>query len=69
MSETKHFRVSLKRSGIGRPENHKRVLKGLGLTRFGKTVALKDTPAIRGMLKKVVHLVTVEPVDGPLQRY
>ena len=68
MSDIKHFRVSLKKSGIGRPEKHKLVLKGLGLTRFGKTVSLKDTPAIRGMLKKVVHLVKVEPVQGPLKR-
>ena len=39
----KHFRVKLKRSGIGRPETQKKTLKGLGLTRFGKTVSLKDT--------------------------
>ena len=48
----KHFRVKLKRSGIGRPETQKKTLKGLGLTRFGKTVSLKDTPAIRGMIRK-----------------
>ena len=63
----KHFRVKLKRSGIGRPETQKKTLKGLGLTRFGKVVSLKDTPAIRGMIRKVVHLVDVEPVEGPIQ--
>jgi large subunit ribosomal protein L30 len=63
----KHFRVKLKKSGIGRPEDQKRTLKGLGLTRFGRTVSLKDTPAIRGMIRKVVHLVDVEPVEGPVQ--
>ena len=63
----KHFRVKLKKSGIGRPEDQKRTLKGLGLTSFGRTVSLKDTPAIRGMIRKVVHLVDVEPVEGPIQ--
>ncbi|MBT6179001.1 MAG: 50S ribosomal protein L30 [Deltaproteobacteria bacterium] len=63
----KHFRIKLKKSGIGRPESQKKTLKGLGLTRFGRTVSLKDTPAIRGMIRKVVHLVEVEPVEGPIQ--
>lgn len=60
----KHFEVKLKKSGIGKPEDQKRTLKGLGLKRFGKTVYLADTPAIRGMLYKVVHLVDVKPRDG-----
>jgi len=63
----KHFRVKLKQSGIGRPETQKNTLKGLGLTRFGRTVSLKDTPAIRGMIRKVIHLVEVEPIEGPIQ--
>ena len=61
------FGVQLIRSGIGRDERQKRTLKGLGLTRFGRKVYLKDTPAIRGMLYKVSHLVEVDseqPVDG-----
>ncbi len=61
----KHFRVELKRSGIGRDEKQKRTLLGLGLKRFGKQVFLKDTPAIRGMLYKVSHLVEVEALEGP----
>ena len=63
MSE-KHFGVELKRSGIGRNEKQKRTLIGLGLRRFGQKVFLKDTPAIRGMLYKVSHLVEVESVEG-----
>lgn len=60
----KHFAVRLKKSGIGRPEQQKRTLKGLGLRRFGKTVYLDDTPAIRGMLYQVVHLVEITPKEG-----
>ncbi|MBF0474690.1 MAG: 50S ribosomal protein L30 [Deltaproteobacteria bacterium] len=53
------IKVKLVRSGIGRPKNHKLTLKGLGLTRMNKTVTLKNTPAIRGMIRKVIHLVEV----------
>jgi len=61
---TRHFEVQLKRSPVGRPTKQRDVLRGLGLSRFGKKVYLKDTPAVRGMLYKVVHLVDVEPRDG-----
>ena len=46
-----------------RPEKHKLILKGLGLTRMHKVVILNDTPAIRGMIRKVSHLVSVEPAE------
>lgn len=52
--------VTLVRSMHGRPEKHRRVLKGMGLTKINKTVELEDTPAIRGMAEKVSHLVRVE---------
>ena len=54
------LKVTLVRSGIGRPEKQKATLKGLGLTRMQKTVTLEDTAAIRGMIRKVQHLVRVE---------
>jgi large subunit ribosomal protein L30 len=54
------IRVTLRKSGIGRPDAQKIVLKGLGLTRLHKTVVLNDTPPIRGMVRKVVHLVEME---------
>lgn len=53
------MRVKLVRSGIGHPQNHKDTLRGLGLTKLNKVVTLKDTPAIRGMVNKVHHLVRV----------
>ncbi len=57
--EDKMLEVTLVRSGITRPERQQRTLRGLGLTRMNRTVTLKDTPAIRGMIRKVIHLVKV----------
>ena len=55
----KELRVTLIKSGIGRPKKHKLTLKTLGLNRLHKTVVLKDTPQVRGMINKVSHLVSV----------
>ncbi len=49
-------------SPIGRPERQRRTLLGLGLTRIGRRRSLEDTPAVRGMIAKVAHLVKI--VDG-----
>jgi len=54
------LKVTLVKSMIGRPEKHRKVLRGMGLTRLNKTVELKDTPMIRGMIDKVSHLVSAE---------
>ena len=53
------LKVKLVKSMIGRPEKHRRVLRGMGLVKVGKTVVLEDTPAVRGMVFKVSHLVKV----------
>jgi large subunit ribosomal protein L30 len=53
----KQLEVTLVKSMIGRPETHRKVLYGMGLRKRGKTVTLQDTPAIRGMIAKVSHLV------------
>ena len=52
------------RSEIGRPPPQRRVLKGLGLRGLGSSVRVANTPSFRGMVKKVMHLVAVEEVDG-----
>jgi large subunit ribosomal protein L30 len=57
------LKVTLVKSGINRQENQKLTLKGLGVTRMHKSVILKDTPAIRGMIRKVSHLVRVEAAE------
>jgi large subunit ribosomal protein L30 len=53
------IQIKLVRSGIGHPEKHRAVLRGMGLTRLNKVVRLKDTPQTRGMIRKVSHLVEV----------
>lgn len=64
MQRQQHFRVQLKRSGAGRNSSHRATLAGLGLTRMGKEVFCKDTPAVRGMLYKVNFLISIEVRDG-----
>lgn len=56
------LRVTLVKSGINRQQDQKDTIKGLGLTRMHKSVELNDTAAIRGMIRKVSHLVKVEAV-------
>jgi large subunit ribosomal protein L30 len=53
-------KITLIKSMIGRPEKHRQVLRGMGLTRLNQTVELTDTPAIRGMIRKVCHMVKAE---------
>jgi large subunit ribosomal protein L30 len=52
------------RSGAGRPEQQRLVLQGLGLRGPRKMVVVDNTPAFRGAIKKVLHLVSVEECDG-----
>jgi large subunit ribosomal protein L30 len=52
--------ITLVRSMIGQPEKHRKVLRGMGLTRVQQTVTRQDTPAIRGMIQAVAHMVKVE---------
>ena len=47
-------------SPIGRPGDQRQTLIGLGLNKIGRTRSLEDTPAVRGMISKVRHLVRVE---------
>ena len=54
------LKVTLVKSMIGRPEKHRKVLRGMGLTRVNKTVTLQDSPSTRGMVMKVSHLVRVD---------
>jgi len=47
------------RSAICSPVKHKKVVQGLGFTRLNQVIERPDTPAIRGMVKKVPHLVEI----------
>ncbi len=50
------------KSGIGSTKKIRATLTGLGLTKMNKTVTRKDTPEMRGMLRKVAHLVRIEEI-------
>ncbi len=55
-------KITLRRSGIGSTPRQREVLRGLGLRRINASVHRPDSPAIRGMVTKVSHLVEVETV-------
>ena len=59
----KELKVTLKKSAIGRPEKHRRVLVSLKLTKTNRTVQYKDSPELRGKINKVSHLLDVEEID------
>ncbi|MGE0872243.1 MAG: 50S ribosomal protein L30 [Kofleriaceae bacterium] len=57
------LKITQVKSGIGRPDSQNKTLQGLGLRGPHHSVVLNDTDAIRGMLRKVSHLITVESAD------
>ncbi len=57
-----YLEITLRKSPIGRPPQHRKTLQTLGLTRVRKTVRHKETPAIAGMVRQVSHLVVVRQV-------
>ncbi len=59
----KRLKIELIRSSIGRPQAQRDVLLGMGLRKMHRTVYLMDTPEIRGMVRKVSHLVSVEECE------
>jgi large subunit ribosomal protein L30 len=62
MSADKTITLEQTASPIGRPLSQRQTLKGLGLNRIGRRSSVADTPANRGMIAKVAHLVRL--VDG-----
>ncbi|PID40982.1 MAG: 50S ribosomal protein L30 [Proteobacteria bacterium] len=54
------LKIKLVKSMIGRPEKHRKVLRGMGLKKLNQTVELENTPSVRGMVHKVSHLVVAE---------
>ncbi len=57
---TKTVRITLKRSVIGYPQRQKDTVRVLGLKKLNQTVEHVDSPTLRGMIAKVIHLVEVE---------
>lgn len=61
--KSRRLRITYAVSSIGVKKDQKDTVLRLGLKRLGQTVEQPDTPAVRGMIHKVRHLVTVEEVD------
>jgi large subunit ribosomal protein L30 len=57
-------RVTQTGSPIGRPADQRATLVGLGLNKMHRSRVLEDTPAVRGMIDKISHLVRAEAVDA-----
>jgi large subunit ribosomal protein L30 len=60
MAESNMLKVRLTRSPIGCTQRQRQTLRGLGLTRVGKTVIVRDNEATRGRIRAVAHLVEVK---------
>lgn len=60
----KQLEITLTRSVIGRPESQRKTTTALGLRKTNQTVVLDDNAAIRGMVRKVSHLVTVNEIES-----
>ena len=60
VAEKKMLRITLVKSPIGFPEPQKRTVRALGLHRMHQTVEHQDSPALRGMLNSVIHLLQIE---------
>ncbi len=59
-ARSKTLSITLIKSPIGRLKNHKASIAGLGLRKIGQTVEVEDSPAVRGMIKRVAYLLKVE---------
>ena len=62
--KVKKLEITQVRSGIGRPTKHRLTLKALGIRRHQQSVVQTDSPAIRGMIRQVKHLVSVNEIEG-----
>ncbi len=60
MSKMKNtIKIKQKKSSIGKPKTQKLTIKGLGFKKLNQVIEVENTPSIRGMIKKVIHLVEV----------
>ncbi len=60
--QTNTIIVTQIKSPIGRPKSQRETLKGMGLNKINRTRELVDTPAVRGMIRKVDHLVSIKKI-------
>jgi large subunit ribosomal protein L30 len=66
VAKKKATRLEIKqvRSVSGRPEKHRRTLRALGLKKNQTSVVHDDTPAIRGMINQIPHMISVREIEG-----
>jgi large subunit ribosomal protein L30 len=60
----KKLKIRQTRSAIGRQESQKRTVRALGIRRLHQVVVVDDSPQVRGMVRKVRHLLEVEEIDA-----
>lgn len=60
---SRKLRITLRRSGIGAPEDQKATIKALGISKLNQTVVHEDTPQVRGMIRKIGHLLDVDEIS------
>ena len=60
----KKLKVTLTRSMIGTKDDQSDTVRGLGLRKIRSSRVLDNTPAVRGMVKKVIHLINVEEIEA-----
>ncbi len=65
MKQDNYLKIKLVKSLIGHPQKHRLVAYGLGLRKLNSEVVRKNTPEIRGMVKKISHLLKVEEIEKP----
>lgn len=61
-SIVRRLRLTQVRSAIGRTQDQRATLRGLGIRRMHHAVEVENTPAVRGMVKKIIHLLKVEDI-------
>jgi len=61
----RRLRIRLVRSLVAYPKNQQAVVRGLGLRKIGSEVVRPETPEVVGMVRKISHLLSVEPVEEP----
>jgi len=62
-SKKQNLKITQIKSLIGQKSTHKKTVKALGLKRIRHTIVKEDNPQIRGMVKKIRHMVVVEEVS------
>ena len=62
--EPGRLEITQVRSVSGRPEKQRRTLRALGLTKNQTSVVQNDTPAIRGMINQIPHMLSVREIEG-----